>query len=101
MSDTKHTPGPWEAVKWSCHAATTVVTGKIGPRVVICECSGHGRHTDESLANARLIAAAPELLDALERMVDVANWDEMLQSEEQHDAMIVKAEAAIRKAKGE
>jgi hypothetical protein len=51
--------------------------------------------------NARLIAAAPDLLAALEHMVAVSNWATTIQSEEQYDAMIASAEAAIRKAKGE
>lgn len=47
------------------------------------------------------IEAGPELLEALERMVAVANWHDTIQSEEEFDAMIAKSEAAIRKAKGD
>ncbi|WP_227242455.1 hypothetical protein [Paraburkholderia caribensis] len=59
MASTNHTPGPWRAEAWTCHAATTVlvddaavVTGKR----VIAEF--------ESEEDARLGAAAPELLEA-------------------------------------
>jgi len=50
-------------------------------------------------ANARLIAAAPALLKTLEAMVANANWDKVPQNEAEFDAMIVRAEAAIRLAK--
>lgn len=56
-----YTKGPWEACAWSGHAATTVKAGD----VVVAECAGHGRHSDESIADARLIAASPDLYEAL------------------------------------
>lgn len=55
---------------------------------------GKGKHTEEARANARLIAAAPELLEALIELCAAPNkhrpervWDQ--------------ARAAIAKAKGE
>lgn len=67
----RHTPGIWEAVRWNCGAATTIKAGDI----VVAECSGFGRYADESLADARLIAAAPELLRALIRLLDRSGCD--------------------------
>ena len=61
----KHTPGPWTAEAWNCHAATTVRAGD----VTIAECSGHGRYSSESESDARLLALAPELLDCLRHTV--------------------------------
>jgi hypothetical protein len=58
-----HTPGPWKAIEWACHAPTTVVSYFRVARIVVAECSGQGRHTNESIADACLIAAAPDLLD--------------------------------------
>jgi hypothetical protein len=91
-----YTPGPWKAIEWTCHAPTTVVTD-IG--LVVAECTGHGRDASESLGDARLIAAAPELLEALEKMMQL--YDSALtgpdpQSRPQEFAQI--ARAAIRKA---
>lgn len=74
----------------------------IGPegRIAMIDCENF-EITDEELgANARLIAAAPELLAALEEMnalfADHAQYDE-----EGHETAAIKAaQAAIAKAKG-
>lgn len=66
-----HTPGTWEAVRRNCGAATTIKAGDI----VVAECSGFGRYADASLADARLIAAAPELLRALIRLLELSGCD--------------------------
>ena len=83
-----HTQGPWQAVKWTCHAATTIKAGD----VVVAECSGFGRYADESLADARLIAAAPDLLAALQEIVKNDPYN-------QSSSGII-ARAAIAKATG-
>jgi hypothetical protein len=99
--DPKHTPGPWEFIpsfgrveveKFIVAYLSLSVEGRENPLYL---------SRGEAEANGRLIAAAPELLDALEHMVAVANWSCTIQSEEQFDAMIATAEAAIRKAKGD
>ncbi|WP_298875807.1 hypothetical protein [uncultured Bradyrhizobium sp.] len=63
--EANHTPGPWEAIPWECRAATTIVHKQSGR--VIAECSGLGRMSDDCLDDARLIAAAPDMLRALEK----------------------------------
>lgn len=47
MSAAKYTEVqvPVQAVEWVCHAATTI---KDASGAVLCECSGQGRHSDES-----------------------------------------------------
>jgi len=59
--------------------------------------------TTTSLANARLIAAAPELLEALDRMVVSHYPDANGQIGTQGECLdaILNAKAAIAKAKGE
>ena len=63
MGESKHTPGPWIATasdngEWGVDAASgwgiATVAGS----------AGYGPGNDESDANARLIAAAPDLLAA-------------------------------------
>jgi len=69
MNNAKHTPGPWTA-----HCGHTVAyvnstapnVAKDGGEATITALIGgqHGATLDELHANARLIAAAPELLQA-------------------------------------
>lgn len=70
MSETKFTPGPW----WPAASQLEVVdyNGGKGPFRLIAQAScspivdGTGSHTisrDEAVANANLIAAAPELFE--------------------------------------
>jgi hypothetical protein len=66
--ETNHTPGPWGAEKYTCHAQTTVISAD---GIVIAETTGFGRLADDCIANARLIAAAPELLEAAKEMADL------------------------------
>ena len=85
MTQATHTPGPWKVngymVRTDC---------KISLFVANC-CYGA---TDAIEANARLIAAAPELLAALEWAVETADT-------EQYEAdWYAAARAAIAKAKG-
>jgi hypothetical protein len=65
---TTHTPGPWRVHEKS----PTLVIDKHG--LVIAQAHSYaecGIMRDEAEANARLIAAAPELLEALESVVEM------------------------------
>lgn len=57
---TQHTPGPW-----NCAQATAVYANGRW----IADTSQPGAFTEEQAANARLIAAAPELLTALVKVI--------------------------------
>lgn len=66
MSETKHTPGPWEFIE--CGTANAIVR-------IHDECTVEGRYNGGqcdllSHADARLIAAAPMLLKSLEALRD-------------------------------
>jgi len=83
----QHTPGPW-------------CISDISPTSVICERDQPGiavmpfkREESERKANARLIAAAPDLLDALERLAE--------NPQSFADIMDCYGRAAIAKATGD
>lgn len=85
----KHTPGPWFRGE-----IRTNVIGHGGIRVARCNFDGgfNGREDEfEAECNARLISAAPELLEALEGLVKNPN------SGLHHNI----ARLAIAKARGE
>lgn len=91
MSAHKHTPGPWHS--------TGRYVGSGHAKMNICECSdnsGCWSNAPEAVANARLIAAAPDLLESVKALLgcmSLAGWD--------GDPIAVKARAAIAKATGE
>ena len=59
--NTQHTPGPW----W--HSGLEVGTV---PMMMVKVAKVSGANHQEAQANARLIAAAPDLLEALKRVMD-------------------------------
>ena len=85
----KHTPAPWEATFF---AKTHAVHAKSGDCVAVCDSA-----TAENEANARLIAAAPELLEALIELIPLIE----VTFPKQQEVWLTQARAAIAKAKGE
>jgi len=72
MSKLKHTPKPWRVLEPEAHRPYLRIRGTcLGGRYkianVLCpQYDGvHDRENDETIANARLIAASPDMLDAL------------------------------------
>lgn len=91
----RHTPGPWRYL-----AADGVIVGKDRPGL---------RATDEiawSVADYRLIAAAPELLDALRDCVCALNDEQVAAADDEHPTLAAhrktmeRARKAIEKAEG-
>lgn len=96
MSEVKHTmghtPGPWEADIED--VGTLLHRAVIGPRgELVADCDAYRLSGEETAANARLIAAAPDLLDALHELLRATDFDN-------DEPWIVKAHAAISKATG-
>lgn len=60
----KHTPGPWAVPAWPNMQPPVVAAGQ-----TICR-TDTGACPVDSRANARLIAAAPELMEALKLMIE-------------------------------
>ena len=97
MSKAMHTPGPWAIRESATHVTVSGADGetlfhddKKCPRVV---------------EDARLIAAAPELLEALQTCIGVMKLQRDVIERGAHASAwalpIATAEAAIRKATGE
>ena len=61
-----HTPGPWFFNDDNDHITSELREGKA--EIAICETGWSEPFESEQQANARLIAAAPELLEALQAM---------------------------------
>jgi hypothetical protein len=94
----KHTPGPWE-VGGAFSNKTYVVAGE----GCIARCDD-GEEGYDHLANARLIAAAPDLLEALKALLvmchspEPVKLDEALTWRENDERAEAMARAAIAKA---
>jgi hypothetical protein len=68
---TKHTLGPWQVKggRWG-YEIQTPEPNKQGALTIVASQSTAHRDGDENDANARLIAAAPEMLEALQAVAD-------------------------------
>ena len=74
---TKHTPGPWKTTRFGEHTFVTA-ENHMGLAESICQITDDPEDLSsaESAANARLIAAAPELLEACKAMFDLLEKEE-------------------------
>lgn len=89
----KHTPGPWTVVNWGTKS-------KIIHGLLCIATTGNQQTSSETDADARLIAAAPELLEALHRVVgELVYMDEKLPYSNANAALDI-VRAAIAKAEG-
>jgi len=92
----KHTPGPWTLHPTALHPAVrSVGTPDAGPRRICTVGTMNGNPVDK--ANARLIAAAPELLEALKACAAVCagettNKRGLISALEQARAALAKCE---------
>ena len=66
MEEMKHTPGPWRIGTAPPNGEQTI--GTIRGMMVAVATTGVGME-EETLANARLMAASPELLESLQDML--------------------------------
>lgn len=102
MSNDKHTPGPWEALG-NIVRSPMYQPGGLPRGVIIAECRDgyYLPHTEEAKANARLIAAAPDLLEAIKQIIWKLERKEMVAScpERFEFAKIDINDAAVRMAR--
>lgn len=94
MKQPKHTPGPWVAEIIENHS-NEIWAGRINV-ASIREQGVNSGHPNEYEPNARLIAAAPELLEALEYLVY-----RLTEHSACSEGDVQKAQLAIAKARGE
>tara|TARA_R110002012_G_scaffold16958_23_gene64582 strand:+ start:4617 stop:4949 length:333 start_codon:yes stop_codon:yes gene_type:complete len=107
MAKETHTPGPWDVFPHYCKNdpdpgpyGETLLIGK-GQFDTLAEVRpGSDEYGTEYQANARLIAAAPELLEALEKAVTF--YDNLPRSHDKGEGQLLDGmAAAIAKACGE
>jgi hypothetical protein len=107
---TKHTPGPWrlcdlDEFPWECY--NTGVPGE--STITILDGNGYGvlsvplSTTDRNMANARLIAAAPDLLEVCEQLVGMVTRENCAPTEEDGEEYELWKQllAAVAKATGQ
>lgn len=101
-----HTPGPWNLLPEECDRPYVRVRGTVpGGRFKIANVltpayeGVHEREAKETRANARLIAAAPELLAALKLMLKGTDED-CGRIQCPHKSAVTAAFSAIAKAEG-
>lgn len=90
----KHTKGEWGVSKEPF--SLLVTHGVNGQKESICQISQRYKSEEEQSANARLIAAAPDLLEALESAYKCSGEHNYLTK-----PVLDKVLFAIKKAKGE
>jgi hypothetical protein len=104
-----HTPGPWKPAEKA--AESFLIASPINPQSSYWECaviSGvrliavvRGGTPEEAIANARMVAAAPDLLEALKGLVEPDRSGRHLEAARQAArAAIAKAEAPPEPEKG-
>jgi hypothetical protein len=101
MTDSKHTPGPWTGVLHGEMRTGWRISpyDRLSDPVPVAHVYGH-RDNEESCANARLIAAAPALLEALEAATHILEA-QIASGKSFHNLTVGNARAAIARAKGE
>lgn len=95
---TKHTPGPWD-YKCAPNGDCGIISEEM---YILAETFSAIRAQDEnaqaeSVANARLIAAAPDMLEALKKF---ASWDQCWPGNINLEGVCELGRAAIAKAEG-
>lgn len=93
---TKHTPGPWQFCESELRPGRYSIYAN-GP---VAYCGDTTNEPGDGEANARLIAAAPELLAALDKAESFIAGFEGDELQEGIDEMLSEIRAAIAKAEG-
>ena len=93
-----HTPGPWEFVPEEGNGLHTIWTGQTGVYGILIARTCFAPNSEN---NARLIASAPDLPEALENIVNRHYCVDAYEPDHPAVLALNKAHEAIRKARGE
>lgn len=102
--ESKHTPGPWSVeTRHIVHAildtkGQEITFQDVSPQKDAGSITSRGRSPEETQANARLIAAAPELLELADRMLEIIDYNRHKLNVSDFEKEII---AAIAKARGQ
>ena len=94
-----HTPAPWQVTKHDDCDASIITAGHESIAFVYID-DNEKPATENNRADARLIAAAPDLLSALSGMLEIFVESDQLANFEDMET-VKAARAAIKKATGE
>lgn len=97
MSEAKHTPGPWHVLLSNGAAFEIGDDSDANKANILCTRYKWEERAAEMLANIRLMAAAPDMLDVLQRIAEYADDATPIHPS---DNLIVDVRAAIAKATG-
>lgn len=107
MSEPRFTPGPWSPghivdPDHPCGCRFIFADGLAGSVATVSAGGNDSPSASETIANANLISAAPELFTALETCLDVLdNLDEFSPFGITNQSAMAAARAALSKARGE
>ena len=102
--NTQHTPGPWRVVMSAGNVDSRVNAYQIKygrPGNPLCIVDGLGNSALNNEANARLISAAPALLNVLQEIVATIDFERGTPETEDAERLLIATRAAIAKATGE
>lgn len=102
MAESAYTRGPWKTHKRQDEPLPTLVLGGEFADETVADCSSWqtGRGFDEAAANARLIAAAPDLVEALESLLVAIDAHSGIRLRDMHHERKA-ARAALSRALGQ
>lgn len=101
MSKTKWTPGPWNVADLNGMVSRgSAITGWRG-MIAKCDVGDYANSVEQGRANACLIAAAPDLYEALGLAFDDLNDAGFEALDELQQKVYIAASAALKKARGE
>lgn len=94
MNKPKYSPGPWRI-----RPLSNEIVGLDNGNCDVPRAKFYGGNSDEIDANGNLIAAAPDLLEALERLYAVQNGPPLIRDKDEWEFAMRKSEIAIINAR--